>query len=102
VTLAVIETEQMTQEMSQFLEAAYVALADYVEDDLARLLTEYQAAGRALEREPTLGRGKMNSAAWQQLAATSALAGQIASEIAVESSELRLEFQSLQAATLPS
>jgi hypothetical protein len=44
----------------------------------------------------------MTSAAWQQLAATSALAGQIASAIAVESSELRLEFQSLQAPTLPS
>jgi hypothetical protein len=102
VTLAVIETEQMTQEMSQFLEEAYVALADYVEDDLARLLTEYQAAGQALEREPATGRGKMSSAAWQQLAATSALAGQIASAIAVESSELRLEFQSLQAPTLPS
>jgi hypothetical protein len=101
VTLAVMDTDQMTDEMSTFLEAAYISLAEYVDDDLARLLAEYREAGRALEREPT-GRGTMSSAAWQQLAATSALAGQIASAIAVESSELRLEFQTLRTAALPS
>lgn len=93
VTSAVFETKQMTGPMNEFLEAAYVALADYVDDDLARLLSQHFDAGAALEAEGAIGKEKTKTAAWRVAAETGPLVGRIGQAIAQESAELRLEYQ---------
>lgn len=93
VTTAVLETEQMTGPMNEFLEAAYVALADYVDDDIARLLTQHFDAGLALETEEAIGKEKTKTAAWRLAAETGPLIGRIGQAIAEESAELRREYQ---------
>src|SRR4051812_18221855 len=43
--VALTATGQMTRELEEFLESAYVSLADYVSADLASLMAEFQRAG---------------------------------------------------------
>lgn len=87
------QTDQLTRELRDFLESAYVALADYLDDELVRVMTEYHEATAALAREAPAARDKVQSAAWRRVAETSRLAGDIARSIAEESNSLRLEFQ---------
>lgn len=41
-------TGALTNELRDFLEVAYISLADYIEDDLVRLIHEHQQASAAL------------------------------------------------------
>ena len=43
--LALVSTGQLTEELREFLETAYVSLADYVPADLVQLMREYSRAG---------------------------------------------------------
>ena len=86
------ETQQLTPDIREFLEEAYVALADYVDDDLVRVMAEYREALASVEDIQT-ARNKLQSPAWQQIANTSRLAGEIARSIADDTAALRLEFR---------
>ncbi len=85
------ETQQLTDEMQQFLEQAYTALADYVDEDLVRIMAEYREA-LALVADVQAARDKLQTPAWQRIADTSRLAGEIARNIADDTAALRLEF----------
>lgn len=86
------DNQQLTGEMREFLEAAYVALADYVDDDLVRVMSEYREALASIG-DVQAARDKVRTPAWQTVAETSRLAGEIARTIASDTSALRLEFR---------
>jgi hypothetical protein len=90
-------TEQLTGELLEFLETLYVSLADYVDDELATLMREYREAGDALVHEARAAHEKQHTSAWQSVAASSRLVGEIAREIARETQALREEFRAMQA-----
>jgi hypothetical protein len=86
------ETQQLTDDMREFLEEAYAALADYVDDDLVRIMAEYREALAAVA-DVQAARDKLQTPAWQRIADTSRLAGEIAKSIADDTAALRLEFR---------
>jgi 16S rRNA A1518/A1519 N6-dimethyltransferase RsmA/KsgA/DIM1 with predicted DNA glycosylase/AP lyase activity len=87
------QTDQLTEELLEFLESAYVALADYLDDELVRAMTEYREAAAALAAETNTASEKVQTPAWQRVAATSRLAGEIARSIVEETTTLRREFR---------
>jgi len=97
LTSDMVRTGMMTIELREMLETAYVSLADYVDDDLARLLREHREASDALERDAAFGREKTHTDAWATLAASSALVARVARAIADESSAPRDEFHQVSA-----
>lgn len=90
---ALMASGQMTDELRDFLEVAYVSLADYLDDELARLMTEYRDAAARLAAESGPARDRQSSQAWQTLQRTSRLAGEIAKAMAQETEALRHEFR---------
>lgn len=86
------DTEQLTGDMREFLEQAYAALADYVDDDLVQIMAEYRQALAAVANVQA-ARDKQQTPAWQRIAETSRLAGEIAKSIADDTAALRLEFR---------
>jgi hypothetical protein len=86
------EMQQLSAEMRVFLEEAYVALADYVDEDLVRVMAEYREALASVAAVPA-ARDKVHTPAWDRIAETSRLAGEIARTIAEDSAALRLEFR---------
>jgi len=85
-------TQQLTDEVHEFLEQAYCALADYVDEDLMRVMAEYRDALAAVA-DVQAARDKLQTSAWQRIAETSRLAGDIARTIADDTAALRLEFR---------
>ncbi len=92
---SLVSTGQLTDDLRDFLETAYVSLADYVPADFVRLLAEYARAGEALAADTRLARDKTSGPAWQTLTESSHLAGEIARSMASEAEHLRMEFQRL-------
>ena len=93
--VALTSSGQLTHELRDFLETAYVSLADYVAPDLARLMREYSSAGDDLAADSRLAREKTAGAAWQTIAEGSRLAGEIARTMAGEAEQLKSAFQKL-------
>jgi len=89
---ALAATAQLTADLRAFLEVAYVSLADYVDEEIAQLLREYQRAGEALAHDRRQTREKIGSPAWNVVAESGRLAGTIAQAIASETEQLRREF----------
>lgn len=83
---------EFTAEMSEFLEGAYAALADYVDDDVVRVMAEYRDALEAMAAVP-FAREKVQTAAWHRVSEASRLAGDIARSIADDAATLRSEFR---------
>lgn len=92
---ALISTRQMTEELRDFLEVVYTSLADYIEDELVRLMSEYRAAGVELASNSRLVQEKAGTPAWQVLTNSGRLVGEIAKAIAGETQALRDEFREL-------
>lgn len=90
---ALISTGQMTDELRDFLEVAYVSLANYVDAELAQLVSEYRQAGIALAGASLGATERVRSPAWQVLARTGRLVGEIARAIADEAQARRDEFR---------
>ena len=84
----------MTDELREFLKTAYVSLADYVGADLVTLMNEYRRAADDVSADRRLAQEKTGGAAWQTLASTSSLAGEIARTIASDAELLTAEFHS--------
>lgn len=95
---ALAATHQLTEELTSFLEDAFVALANYVDEELAALAAEHRHASSALESDPREPRERLESPNWAILTRTSRLAGEIARASADEAAALRQEFRSLVAA----
>ncbi|MBI4263800.1 MAG: hypothetical protein HY657_05460 [Acidobacteria bacterium] len=87
---------RLTTELRDYLEIAYVSLADYVDEEGAALLREYARAGDELAADRRLAREKTASDAWRRVTEQSRLAGQIARAISAEAESLRAEFRSWQ------
>jgi hypothetical protein len=94
VAAALARTNQFTEELTGFLEDAFVALANYVDEELAVLAAEHRNASAALEADPREPRERVASPNWMVVVRTSRLAGEIARASAEEASALRREFQS--------
>ena len=92
---ALAATDQLTDDLKIFLEEAFVALANYVDDELAALAAEHRRASEALEADPRAPRERLKSANWAVVTRTSRLAGEIARASADDASRLRREFQAL-------
>jgi hypothetical protein len=97
-TRALVATRQLTEELREFLETAYVALADFVDDEMVRLMQEYNAAAATLAVGQAATAERMKTPAWQTLQQSSALAGQIARSIADDAERLRAEFRTFESA----
>jgi hypothetical protein len=91
-------TDQLTDDLKSFLEGAFVALANYVDEELAVLAVEHRRASEALEADPREPRERLESTNWAVLTRTSRLAAEIARASADEATALRREFQALVAA----
>jgi len=83
----------LTDELRLFLQTAYVSLADYVGADLVRLITEYRQAAEDLAGDRRATSERIAGPAWQTLAASSSLAGEIARSIAADAEALSAEFR---------
>jgi hypothetical protein len=94
---ALVASDQLTPELSDFLEIAYVSLADYVEDDIVQLLTEFREAGATLAADERRAREKVGTPAWNRLSESGQLAGEIARMISEQTKTLRDEFRQLPA-----
>ena len=84
---------QLNDELRGVLEIAYTSLADYLDDELVRVMREYQAALSDLDHDGRMGRDKTDTAAWARVSETSALVARIAHAIAQDTDALRTEFQ---------
>jgi hypothetical protein len=93
--VGLVASHQLTDELREFLETAYVSLADYLEADLVRLLTEYREAAAELAVEGRLASETTTTPAWQRIAGSGAIAGEIARFIADDTEALREEFRAL-------
>ena len=89
-------TGQLTSELRDYLEIAYVSLADYVNGECMTLLREYGRAGEELAVDSRLAREKVTTDAWRRLLEQSRLAGELARAISDDADRLREEFRSWQ------
>jgi hypothetical protein len=87
-------TGELSHELREYLEVAYVSLADYVSEECLELLREYGRAGEELAADRRLARDKTSTDAWRRLTEQSRLAGQLAQAISDEADRLRAEFRS--------
>ena len=94
--MVIITTGQLTPELREYLEVAYVSLADYVDEECMTLLREYARAGEELASDSRLAREKATSDAWRRVTEQSRLAGELARTISAEADRLRAEFRSWQ------
>lgn len=92
-TTTLAEMRQLTPELREYLEVAYVSLADYLDDEAAALLREYAEAGEALAADPRRPREKAGTGAWRRITEQSRLAGEIARAISDEADARRREFR---------
>ena len=91
---ALSSTGRLTPDMREYLEVAYVSLADYVDEECLLLLKEYSDAGEELASDRRLAREKVATDAWRTLSEQSRLAGQLARSISEDAERLRDEFRS--------
>ena len=94
-----IGTGQLTAELREYLEVAYVSLADYVSQEWVTLLHEYGRAGEELAAGPRIAKERVATDAWRRISEQSRLAGELARAISDDVSRLRAEFRSWQGAT---
>ena len=97
---ALASAGHLTTELCEYLEIAYVSLADYLDDEGATLLREYARAGEELAAESRIASEKTVTDAWRRVTDQSRLAGQIARAISIDADGLRAEFRSWQSATI--
>ncbi len=86
-------TDQLTPDLLKMLEEAYVGLAEYIDDELVRIVMEYREAADALSADGQAARDKVHTPAWTRLAETGRLAGDVARAVADDAAVLRAEFR---------
>ena len=93
-TVALVVMGELTSDLRDYLEVAYVSLADYQDEECATLLREYLRASEGLMNVSRSPRERAGTASWQRVSEQSPLAGRIARQISVEADTLRQEFRS--------
>lgn len=88
-------TGQLTEEMRQYLETAYTFLAEYVDDELVDLVTEFRDSAEQLAAGPQSSGEKMKTSASRTVAASGSMAGEVARTTTQEAEKLRNEFRAL-------
>jgi hypothetical protein len=86
-------TQQLTSDLHEMLEEAYVGLSEYIDDELVRVITEYREAADTLAADARNAKEKAQTPAWSRLAETGRLAGNVARAIADDATALRAEFR---------
>jgi len=86
-------SQQLTPEMLDWLEEAYAALAEYVDEELVQVVTEYREAAESLTTSGLAARDRVGTPAWGRLAETGRLAGNVARAISEDAVRLRVEFR---------
>jgi hypothetical protein len=86
---------QLTDELREFLEGAYVSLADFIDEELVRLMREYNRAADDVSHAPPAAGERVKTPSWQTLQRTSTLAGEIARAVAADAAQLRVEFSQI-------
>lgn len=99
VLAALAQAGSLTPELVDTLEVAYTSLADYVDDELVRVMREYHGALADLDADTRRGPEKTSTAAWGVVADTSSLVGRIARAIADDTTALRAEFREFRSHT---
>jgi hypothetical protein len=79
---------QLTDELKEYLETAYIALAEYLEGELVELMTLYRTSAEQLAADGQSARDKTKT-----LAESGSLAGEVARAATHEAETLRSEFQ---------
>jgi hypothetical protein len=92
---ALAASGRLSGELRDFLQMAYLSLADYVAPDVVRLMREFTDASEELAVQPQGMREKISTPAWRTVSESSRLAGEIARSIASEAEGLRTEFERL-------
>jgi hypothetical protein len=85
---------QLTDELREYLETAYISLAEYLEGELVELMTIYRESAEELAAQGQAARDKTTTAAWNTLAQGGSLAGEVARMATTEAETLRTEFHS--------
>ena len=88
------ESGLLTEDLRDYLEAAYTSLAEYLDDELVTLMTKYRQSAEDLVDQPIGRHERTGCGAWQMLTESSTLAGEIARNTTAEAENLRSEFQS--------
>lgn len=83
----------MTEEMREFLETAYIGLADYLDGELVELVTLYRHSGEQLADQSLSARDRTQTPAWRTLVESGSLAGEVARATASDAAMLRKEFE---------
>ena len=90
---ALSSTGRLTQDLDDALEMAYLSLADYVDEEVARLMREHREASRDLAADDRMGREKKDLPAWRVVSETSATVAEIARAMANDTAALRDEYR---------
>src|SRR5206468_8855382 len=69
---------QLTDELREYLETAYISLAEYLEGELVELMMLYLDSAEQLAVDAQSARDKTQTPAWQTLAQSGSLAGEVA------------------------
>ena len=84
---------QLTEDLRDYFETAYTCLAEYLDDELVTLMTEYRRSAEQLTAGPVAPQDKTKTSAWRTLVESGSLAGEVARAAATEAEQLRSEFQ---------
>src|SRR5262249_8153424 len=84
---------RLTDELRDYLETAYISLAEYLESELVELMTLSRQSAEQLAAEGQLARDKTKTPAWQTLTQSGPLAAEVARATTKEAETLRSEFQ---------
>jgi hypothetical protein len=88
-------TGRLTQELRDYFETAYTSLAEYLDGELVKLITQYRDSAEQLAAEAVSTQQRTTSAAWRTVKESGTLAGEIARATTVEAEKLRGEYQDL-------
>jgi hypothetical protein len=87
-----VASGQLTNELRDYLETAYTSLAEYLDAELVELVAEYRRSADQLTDVRTV-QDKAQTAAWQTIVQSSALAGEVARVTTEQAEKLRREFR---------
>ena len=83
---------QLTTELRDYFETAYISIAEYLDSELVDLVAEYRRAAERHTAESAVAGEKTKTAAWRTLVDSGSLAGEVARTTTNEAEALRKEF----------
>jgi hypothetical protein len=90
---ALAASGQLTVELREYFETAYISLAEYLDGELVELMRLYRQSAERLTADNLSPRDRTRTDAWRTLEESGALAGEVARATTEEAAALRSEFQ---------